>query len=603
MPNAAHSLTRTTVYATLLTLCACGGSSTGNTAPRFATIPQQSTASGTAVSLDVSTYVTNKEGDTLTYEVVSGGGAFAGSTYSNTFDTLGAYSVVVKVTDATGKNTTGTITVKVTSANLMAYDETEGAVPSLHVVDTDTRHTARFASGGDAVTFKAALPQGQVVYEKSVGGQYDLYVWDAYEKTTTTLGADSAKDERYVAKTSDGKVVFTVADGSDTDLYLWNPATGMTRTISNTAGQVDENAVVTADDLIFYESGSGGQRDVYYYDYANDVSEPVATGSTTERILQAFSSGAVLLSRVGGGGETDLLWFKVATGLVEIAGGTTSGFADHTKTFRAMDDNGHVYFEARLGSSLSLLGWDSATGDLRTIAQVTSPGSITFGQAAGVYATYGSDPSGTTYDAYRYSWTSNTSTTVANSSDSEVPTYLRPTGQVFYLRYVSSTDVDVWYWNGTSGTSIASAGSGAYSILKGWSDGRIVLGYDYSSVTGSPLGFYDAGTGIATPITASNALFCAAGVATGDFVMQQGTGTSADLYYWTGSTTALTTVSATASVGDLHVGTDTSGNVLFRKSDGTTESLNFWVKATGNVVALSGTAGTHSTATAFSATR
>ena len=76
MPNPAHSLTRSSVYATLLTLCACGGSSSGNTAPKITSIPLQQTASGTSVTVDVSAYVTNKESDALTYEVVSGGGTF-----------------------------------------------------------------------------------------------------------------------------------------------------------------------------------------------------------------------------------------------------------------------------------------------------------------------------------------------------------------------------------------------------------------------------------------------------------------------------------------------------------------------------------------------
>jgi len=599
MSNSARTLTHTTALAALLALCACTGSSSNNTAPRLTTIPQQLAASGSTVTVDVSTYVTNQESDVLTYEVVSGGGAFTGSTYSNTFDTLGSYSVDIKVTDALGKSNTGTITVKVTSASLMVYDETENGVPSLYLLDTATLHKIRFAAGGDSVTFKTALPKGHVVYEKSIGGLFDLYVWDPYTKTTTALGTDQSKNERYVGKTSDGKVVFTVATGSDTDLYLWNPATGMTRTISNTDGQVDDNAVVTSGDHIFYEKGSAGQRDVWYYSYDDDISTVVSNAATAESIVRTLDGEAVLLTRVGAGGETDLFYFKISSGLVEIAGDVSSGYADFTKTYRGVDASGRIWFEASRAGANNLVGWDPSNGDLRTVASVTASGSLVFGFAAGGHVTYSIDPAGTTYDVKRYTWATGATATVANSSDKETPAFMLTTGQIYYLRYASASDVDLYYWNGTSASAVATAGTGAYSIVQSFEDGKIVIGYDYVPGTGSPLAFFD--TAASSVITGVNSIVATTGLASGDFVMQEGTGTSADLKYFTASGTALSTISATASVGDIYVGKTSACDVLLRRSTGTTNNLWFWKQSTNTLTQVTDNSATHTTGNAFSA--
>jgi Tol biopolymer transport system component len=600
MPTTVRPATSPYAYALLLALCACGHGGS-NTAPRLSTIPLQQTASGTAVTLDVSSYVTNIEGDALTYSVDSGGGSFTGSTYTNTFATLGTYTVDFTVTDTLDKHGTGSFTVKVTSANLVAFDETENGVPSLHLLDADTHHTIRFAANGDSVTFKAALPKGQVVYERSIAGQYDLYVWDVATRTTTVLGNDQAKNERYAGKTSDGKVVFTAASGTDTDLYLWNPATGMTRTISNTLGQVDENAVVTSGNYVFYERGNAGQRDVWYYSYADDESLEVATGATAEQIVRAVGSDSILLTRVGGSGESDLLYYSISGGLVEIAGTSGSGLADYTKSVLGLDASNRVVFYATSGGTRALAVCDPTTGDLRTIASGAGSSQPAFSQVAGSFVAWREFVSGSDYNVRRYSWDSNTSATVASSSDAETAVFMAATGEVYFTREVSGSDVDLYYWNGTSASAVATAGGSAYSVLQGFADGAVVYSYDYTPGDGGALYVYTPG-GSSTTVTTSNAFVMGDGAATGDFVYQTGTGTSADLAYWTGgSTLSSTTIAATASVGDLYVLAKSNGDVLFKKSDGSTSNLYYWKKSGAVTTQVTDNSATHATASAFSA--
>src|SRR5262245_37441365 len=97
----AHRSTLPLVSLTFTFLAAAcgGGSSVSNAAPRFTEVPLQSTAGGTLFTIDLANYIADREGATLTYAVTSGGGSFAGSSYSNTFDTMGEFTVGFTVSD------------------------------------------------------------------------------------------------------------------------------------------------------------------------------------------------------------------------------------------------------------------------------------------------------------------------------------------------------------------------------------------------------------------------------------------------------------------------------------------------------------------------
>jgi len=93
------------------------GSNSGDAAPRLTTIPQQQApGAGAMFALDLSAFASDPEGGPLSYVVLDGGGSFNGSTYENTFDTMGTYTVTFAVGDGT-KATVGTFVVVVDMAN------------------------------------------------------------------------------------------------------------------------------------------------------------------------------------------------------------------------------------------------------------------------------------------------------------------------------------------------------------------------------------------------------------------------------------------------------------------------------------------------------
>ena len=70
------------VAVAVLTAACSNGGAVSNASPRVGEVPTQNTTGGTAFSLDLSSYVSDREGATLAYSVVSVGGSFAGSTNS-----------------------------------------------------------------------------------------------------------------------------------------------------------------------------------------------------------------------------------------------------------------------------------------------------------------------------------------------------------------------------------------------------------------------------------------------------------------------------------------------------------------------------------------
>ena len=123
-------LSLVSVTALGLIAAACGGGGTvSNASPRISSVPQQSVAGGTALTLDLADYTTDREGTTVTYAVTSGGGSFAGSTYSNTFDTMGTYTVAFTATDG-DKTTTGSFEVRVTSADFAVVKQDDNGPQS-----------------------------------------------------------------------------------------------------------------------------------------------------------------------------------------------------------------------------------------------------------------------------------------------------------------------------------------------------------------------------------------------------------------------------------------------------------------------------------------
>ncbi len=100
-------------YATVTTETPSGGG--GNTTPAAtqASVGVNATV-GTAVTLDLSDYFSDADGDTLTYAVDSGVGTVSGSTWTFTPNAAGSFSAVVSATDPSGASATMDISVVAT---------------------------------------------------------------------------------------------------------------------------------------------------------------------------------------------------------------------------------------------------------------------------------------------------------------------------------------------------------------------------------------------------------------------------------------------------------------------------------------------------------
>jgi hypothetical protein len=221
----------------------------------------------------------------------------------------------------------------------------------------------------------------------------------------------------------------------------------------------------------------------WYYSYADDESLAVATGATAEQIVRAVGSDSILLTRVGGSGESDLLYYSISGGLVEIAGTTASGLADYTKSVLGLDRQQPASCSTRTsGGPAALAICDPTTRRpahdrhrrrlepagvlprrrrLRRVARVRLRQRL---QRPPLLVEL-------EHERHRREQHGRRDRGVHGA-----------TGEVYFTREVSGSDVDLYYWNGTSARAVATAGGSAYSVLQGFADGSVVYSYDYPRV-------------------------------------------------------------------------------------------------------------------------
>ncbi|MCA8952510.1 MAG: hypothetical protein KDE27_23565, partial [Planctomycetes bacterium] len=212
--TAALALTSAAAIALVATACS-RGSNVSNAAPRISSVPAQSTLGGTAFSLDLGDYVTDREGATLTFAVTSGGGSFTDDTYTNTFDAMGTYTVSFTVNDG-AKVATGSFDVQVTTSNFVVVQEDTAG---LFLLDSGTNGQVRVASAVGSPTFAAGLADGRMAYQ--VGGT-QLWLFDPMNRTSRRLAGDAAGAATFRAKTSDSRLFYTTGSAPDMTLSYYN---------------------------------------------------------------------------------------------------------------------------------------------------------------------------------------------------------------------------------------------------------------------------------------------------------------------------------------------------------------------------------------------
>jgi len=562
--------------AVLATGCS-GGSSTGDASPRISAIPQQLTAGGTALSLDVGEYVVDRENSALTYAVVTGGGSFADSTYSNTFATMGSFQVSFKVTDEAGNESIGTFDVDVTSGNFaVVREDTSG----LQLLDTDTNSAISIAASISSPAFATTFSDGRLVFQRGLEAALTLASFEPFTRRTTEIGDPLAQYVTYRARTSDGRVVFTTGAPTDTDLFLFNTRTRMTTELSATVGEIDGDALVNNADLIFYERGAGGQSDIYYYDPSTDTTAAVAADANDEQLLAVLADGGVVFSRVGAGGETDLYYFDRATGLAEV-GANTPALDTRDKLFAVGGSQGQIVFTAQNGADIDLFAWDPQTGIDSVIA---SPGvHAVEGIGAGDEVVYRTEVSGTEHDLYFYDLTDGTTAAVRDASD--LGSVLAITGDGttnWAIVQGSSTPSSVSAVKLIASPVMPTHPAGGTLELGGLLQGGDVV---VQRTDGTELVRFDLlSGGWDAAIVGAGLAFGGDGVDAGDFVYMLTVDSQSDLSMWDESANTTVIVSDTAG-DDVYQSASLSGTVLFSRvtAPNTNADLFSWHPTNGEI--------------------
>ncbi|MEZ6037842.1 MAG: hypothetical protein R3F29_10205 [Planctomycetota bacterium] len=564
----AHRSTTRVPFLTVLgcLLAACSdGSTIENAPPRLSAVPAQTAAGAAVFTLDLSDYVSDREGATLTYTVDDGGGSFTDSTYSNTFDTMGEHEVTFTVSDG-ARTETGTFVVKVTSADF-AVAQRDGR--DLLLLDAGTLATIQVTSGSQSLQFLDTLAQGRMLYRQ--GSVAQLWVFDPYSRANTQLGYGLGA-ANYKAVTSDGKLVYVTGDSSDLTMWFYNPRTGFQRELGG--GDLDTTtALVNSSDIVFHETKVDGQGDVYYYDPATDESVVVGDAATDEQLQEVLGNGACVFSRLGGGGETDLYYFRIGTGLVEV-GGDNSSLDTLSKTYAGGAADGRVVFTVLNGGNEELYFWNPANGV--TTAIETGVDTAVFTVTSANEVVYNVVVSGTESDAYFYDMDDATSATLRDSTDLSIISAVVDGGSKRWAII-----------RGSGATSDKLAVSlEATPDPQTWSAGGVVaaaLVLDNGDVValrddGTELNVFDASVGTwGTPITGTGLAVVGAGFDAGDFIYEAEVSSQTDVLMWDASGT--TTVAISDSTDDDRFEAVTAaGKVVFGRKVGanTTYDLFVW---------------------------
>ena len=531
-------------FATLALLAACNKAGVDNAAPRLTNnIPAQSVGGGSQLSLDFASYVSDREtpAANLTYTVVSGGGTFTGTTYSNTFETLGTYTVTVRVVDPAGKRLDLSFEVDVTTANLGVM--TTGN--DLRLLDTDTLVTRPLANGGGfTVTYAGSLGHGCVAYGRQVGADQDLFLYDARTTRTVVLGDAIDALETFAGTVGGDRVLFFVQRGATKALKMYDARLGTARTIAEAEGESVTNVAASGTTALFFTWTVGGQGDIFRYDLTSNVTTAIAADALAEALDRVLPSGAILFTRRGGNGETDLFYWKSGVGTLEV-GGDVGGIATLSKSVGFVNGQDVVMFQVQNGAQSDVYVWNPAsgasvavgvTGDDEVARGVLASGNFVFDVNAG-----GTDRNLLLFDVAAPAVRTFPASAVDDAlvgvlSDSRMVVSKNTAGGVhlFLAAYAAGTVNEV---------TIINTNTQSFALAKVLANDKIVY---HNSTTGG-LGLYNPANA-ATFSAGANAQFVAEMPTVGDFVFKFDNGGQFDLVLW--DETAATTVAVAGGATD-----------------------------------------------------
>lgn len=555
-------------------LVGCNGSGGGgNAAPRVSSIPQQRVTSGTALSLDVGSYVLDREAQSLAFTVTAGGGDFLGSAYSNIFPTMGHYTVQFTVTDAAGKQSASAFDVDVTTGDYVVVRE---GASGLLLGDTNSNELLRISGAASGPQYAVGLSDGRAVYQN--GNPRQLWIFDPMARSNVRLAANTTGDVTYLAKTADNRIVYTT-EGTTRRLHVYNPRTQLTRSIAENVPATGA-VLVGAGDLIYFTLLDGVQGDVRVYDPAADTVTTIAATEFDERLSGVLPNGGLVFSRIGANGEHDLFYWKSGIGLVEVAS-TVTALDSLDKAFATAGSANQVVFTGTDGTTTGLWSWSPLDDSLTAISTGTHAAFAAIG--AGNEVLYTVDNGGGDVDASWFDLDDATAAVVRNSADVTTVLGIAGTAAQRYAIVQGSGDPSSIAAVALTAapTTIAFAGGGAMQFALVLANGDALA----QRTDGTTIAVFDGTAGAFSTIAGTGLAVAGPGTDAGDFVYAQTASAQQDLAMWDASAAAPVLLSTTA--GDDVWQATTNGKIYFTRSDVTGHAqLHVHAVATGVTLQL-----------------
>ncbi len=547
--------------------------------PGVTEIPPLSSSTGMPGKIDLSQYVTDTNTESLTYEILSGGGAMTGSVYEQVFSGMGSHTIRFRVTNAHGKSAEASFSFEVRADDIAIIQSGNG----LDILDLKTQMVHSIATNGaEPNIYRDRLPNGHLVYERQGSSGHALFVHDPQSQEAVQLGGQSGVDNRYENHTSDNRVLFTDGTAIETGLYIRNLVTQENKTIALSPGAHHRNAFVTSEDNVYFERDNGADSDIYFYQLGQSWPSAIYTSSQDETILAVLPDNSVIFSTAGTKGETDIKHARPGEDSFTIGGDLAASVQDEDMAYLGHDDSGLVIFQSQ-SASKDLHFWNPLTRLSETIA--TSSADEMFEALTGDgRVVYRVETSPTNHDLKIYNRSTVTTSDVAITSNNEIYQECLGAAGVVYLTE-TATGRDIYHYNITTNTStvIAATGNDDYALAKALGNGKVV--YTQSGATGG-LYLYDPAN--PSPVVVAPAGRSFAGeVGTSDFAYHVQISAQTDLILWDDSEQKSVTISDASGNETFRIALD-DGRTLFTRivSGKTTADLFAWNADTLEVVRI-----------------
>jgi Tol biopolymer transport system component/uncharacterized protein (DUF736 family) len=176
--------------------------------------------------------------------------------------------------------------------------------------------TVPLATSTDDETYAGSTATGRVIYRRFTAGQNDLYIVDADGSNTQQL-TDASGDDYFVATTPDGRVIYVRITAGLYDIYMVN-ADGTGNTAVASSADFEDYKGMTSDGRVIYERVTNNVTYLYAYNTNNNTTTPLVTSGGHALFVGVTPNGKVLFRRQSGNADLYII-NSDGTGLTPLA--------------------------------------------------------------------------------------------------------------------------------------------------------------------------------------------------------------------------------------------------------------------------------------------